>query len=166
MPTGVEVDGLKELRSALRKAADVESLAAIKAAHKAAGDHIVSHARGIASGVGRQAAKAAESVKATNTAGYAAVRIGGKGYEFAQGAEFGGKRAADRFRTGAGFLTAGARRKMRAQKRTQARGDLRQFMAYRGNGSTAGYFLWPSIRSETPNLIKQYGDAIEAALSE
>lgn len=135
MPTGVEVQGLKELRSALRKAADLEGMAAIKAAHKAAGDHIVNVGRGNASAQGKQAAKAAQSLKSTNTAGYAAVRIGGARFPFAPGSEFGS-------------------------------GKFKQFKPWRGSGATAGHWLWPAIRAETPKLITDYGDAIEAALSE
>jgi hypothetical protein len=36
----------------------------------------------------------------------------------------------------------------------------RQFQPYRGSGSDAGYFLYPAIRDEAPNIEDEYREAL------
>jgi hypothetical protein len=36
-----------------------------------------------------------------------------------------------------------------------------QFEPWRGNGDTAGYFLYPAIRGETEAIIEMYGEEID-----
>ena len=38
---------------------------------------------------------------------------------------------------------------------------FKQFPGCRGAGSDAGYFLYPTIRDEIPDIVETYGDAIE-----
>lgn len=37
----------------------------------------------------------------------------------------------------------------------------KQFPGWRGNGEDAGYFLWPEIRDQSPDIVEKYGDAME-----
>jgi hypothetical protein len=39
--------------------------------------------------------------------------------------------------------------------------QFRQFEVWLGNGDTAGYFLYPSIRAETDVIIEMYGEEID-----
>jgi hypothetical protein len=127
----ITVEGLDELRRALKKAEDVDALAGIKAANRDIGLMVVAAAKTRAFGVSRMAASAAQTLRATNTAGYAGVRLGSAAKPFAAGAEFGSIR-------------------------------YRQFKPWRGSG--AGYFLYPTVRDKTPEIINQYADAIVSVL--
>ena len=40
-----------------------------------------------------------------------------------------------------------------------------QFQPWRGNGITAGYFLFPAIRAETDRIVDLYGDEIQRITS-
>ena len=39
--------------------------------------------------------------------------------------------------------------------------QYKQFPAWRGNDTGAGYFLWPSIRDHKDEITKLYGDALD-----
>lgn len=41
---------------------------------------------------------------------------------------------------------------------------FRQFSPWGGNGETAGYFLWPTIRDESDGIMERYGDALMEAV--
>ena len=88
----VRVEGLDELRRALKKAQDVEALGKVKAANRAAGELVVKAAQRRAPGVSRMAASAATTLRASNSAGKASVRIGSNAKPYALGAEFGSVR--------------------------------------------------------------------------
>ncbi|HKY57854.1 MAG TPA: hypothetical protein VJL80_07435 [Aeromicrobium sp.] len=38
---------------------------------------------------------------------------------------------------------------------------FKQFQPWRGNGSDAGYFLYPAIRDEAPNIESEYREALD-----
>jgi hypothetical protein len=41
---------------------------------------------------------------------------------------------------------------------------FRQFRPWRGNGSLAGYFLWPAIRDDAADILDRYGEALMNAV--
>lgn len=41
-----------------------------------------------------------------------------------------------------------------------------QFPPWRGNGTSAGYFLWPTIRDELPRLFDAYDEMIQSVLAQ
>lgn len=47
-----------------------------------------------------------------------------------------------------------------------ARPTTRQFRPWRGSGTGAGYFLFPTVRGDRDFIEQQYGDAILAAIDE
>ncbi|MFB7185205.1 hypothetical protein ACFCZT_07775 [Streptomyces sp. NPDC056230] len=94
------------------------------------------------SGLTRQQRSAAQTIRATKTANYAAIRMGSRRKPYTLGAEFGAKK-----RTRRGSVIAG-------------------FGPWRGNqwGGWAGgpgYFLHPTIRREGPALLEDYMNRIE-----
>jgi hypothetical protein len=44
------------------------------------------------------------------------------------------------------------------------RSTTRQFPPWRGSGSTAGYFVYPTIRSESDNIMRQLEHAVRGLL--
>lgn len=90
MLAGAKVYGLRELRAELKKldnAADLQD--ELKDANFKAADFVVEHAKRKAGTVSRQAAAAAESLRASRAAARAQVLIGSAAVPFALGAEFG-----------------------------------------------------------------------------
>ena len=133
--TGISIEGLPELSRAL-KSIGPELQRELKRANKDVARFVADDARGAASGLGSTAAKAAPSVKPTAGAGYAGVALGGAGYPFAAGAEFGGQR----------------------------RPTTMQFEPWRGSGEGAGYFLYPTIRRDAERIEDEYGSALDEVI--
>lgn len=136
---GIEVEGLRELAKALKSLNEKHLTNELKTVNFRAASEVVSEARGNTSS--RMQASAASRLKATKTAAYAAVRLGGQPFDL--GAEFGAVRGIMR-QTGRGVVTG-----------------WNQFEPWKGNGGDAGYFLYPAIRSKVPELMETYGDEIE-----
>lgn len=88
----VTVKGLDELRRELKKLDDTGLTADLKDANFDVAQHVVRKARSAAGMFGGLEAKAADSLKASRAVTRAQVTIGGKGFEFAAGAEFGANR--------------------------------------------------------------------------
>jgi hypothetical protein len=130
MQDGVKVAGLAQLRKELKRLDDKGLSDELKDANYDVASHVVTLAKARATGVSKQAARAAESLRASRTAARAQVLLGSGRIRFAFGAEFGSSR-------------------------------FKQFPAWRGNGTDAGYFLYPTIRDEIPEIVETYGDAIE-----
>lgn len=132
---GVQVEGLRELNRALKQLGP-EHQRELKDAGMDAANVVVRAATGLAYAHGGVAAKTAPSLRAHGWTGGAGVSMGGSGYPFAGGAEFGSIR-------------------------------YKQFQPWRGNGSDAGYFLYPAIRNESDAITEAYdaglGRAIERA---
>jgi hypothetical protein len=112
----------------------------LKGVNKEVAQLVVERAQGTASGVGRQAAKAAASLRASNTVGAAQVMGGSARLPWFAGAEFGAKRYA-------------------------------QFKPWRGNavadpfGGGAGWFLYPTIRSNREPILDKFNEAMRHALA-
>jgi hypothetical protein len=87
---GVNVEGLAELRRALRAVSD-SAPRELSAAGKEIAEFVASDARSAASGLGGVAAKVAPSISARASAGGGAIGLGGSSYPMALGAEFGGR---------------------------------------------------------------------------
>lgn len=87
---GVNVEGLAELRRALKAVSDTAPKELNAASKKVAG-LVADDARGDAAGLGGVAAKVAPSIKGSGTARGGAITLGGTSYPMALGAEFGGR---------------------------------------------------------------------------
>lgn len=88
---GINVEGVTELSKALRRI-DPELQKELRKTNREVARGVVVEARVRAGSVGRQQAKAAKSLRAVAGNNYAGVSLGGPGYEFALGAEFGSYR--------------------------------------------------------------------------
>lgn len=130
---GVRVQGLNELNRALRELGGRELQKELKETGLEVAREVAEDARGKAFSLGGVAAKAAPSVTASARFTGAGVSIGGSAYPFAGGAEFGGGR----------------------------RPTTRQFKPWRGNGESAGYFVYPSIRDNADMIAEEYLGAVE-----
>lgn len=86
----IEIPDLREFRREVR-AAGPDAQNALKDANQQVGQRIVDEAQRRAATVGRQAARAAESMRAYRAQATVAVRLGSNGIRFALGAEFGAR---------------------------------------------------------------------------
>ena len=103
--------------------------------------YVVSRAKGRASTPLEN--RAADTMKAARQQRVSLVRLGGNRNPEALGAEFG---------AGQDVL------------RNTTRGVIpgwNQFRPWRGSGSNTGYFLFPTIRDDTPQIIRMYEDLID-----
>lgn len=127
----VQVPGLRAFAAELR-GIDPDFQAQLKAANLAAAQIVAKAAIAKAGSVSRQAAFAARSLRAVGYQREGSIRIGGK--------------------TPQGRAALGAEF-----------GSLRygQFMPWLGNGTDAGYFLWPSIRISADLVTKEYSDQFD-----
>ena len=140
---GVRVKGLDELRRELKRLDDAGLINELKDVNYEVAQSIIGPAQAKAASVGAMEARAAATLKASKAAAVARVNFGGAKAPFAGGAEFG----------------AGQDR-----PRSTARGTVRgwnQFNPWRGNGGDAGYFLYPTIRERTDDIVEMYGDGLE-----
>ena len=132
---GINVKGLKELQKALKDFTP-EHKKELSVAGKALATDIANEAKGAAGALGGVAAKVAPSIKPT-TLSYGLLRSG----------VLLGDTASPR--------AAGAEFGGRGRPTTQ------QFQPHRG---TAGYFLYPTIRREAPQIEERMTDAIDNVL--
>jgi hypothetical protein len=150
----VAVKGLAELRRELRRLdteAGPDGSALLKEANWQVARFVTERAQARAGTVGRQQARAAESLRASKTVNRAQVSGGSAKMPFFFGAEFGAKQNILRSeRRAAGW--AGPGRYL----------GFRQFKQWRkpGGGNT-GYFLFPTLRAETQNIIDFYADELD-----
>lgn len=143
MPERIGVEGVTELRKALKELGDATSTREFKlAGYNAAAEIVVPRAQGRAAAFGRMQSKAAATLKASKVATGGAVRFGG-GFPAAMGAEFGA-----------------AQNQLRNTQRGTVTG-WNQFEAWRGSGSDAGYFLWPTIRDDGPEIVEKFAEGID-----
>lgn len=129
---GVKVEGLNELNRALRALGGRELQLELKGTGLVVAKDVARDAQGKAYGLGGVAAKAAPSVKASARYTGAGVSLGSAAYPFAAGAEFGGGN----------------------------RPTTQQFRPWRGNGSGAGYFIYPAIRDNSEHIADEYLGAV------
>jgi hypothetical protein len=150
----VAVSGLREFRNELRRLqteSGGDGSALLKDANWKVAQFVVGRAQSRAGTVGRQQARAAESLRASKTVNRAQVAGGSAKMPFFFGAEFGAKQNILRSeRRAAGW--AGPGRYL----------GFRQFKQWRkpGGGNT-GYFLFPTLRAETQNIIDFYADELD-----
>jgi hypothetical protein len=142
VPERIIVEGLDELRKALKALGDMDSTKEFKAAGYTIMERVAAEAKGRAAGLGRMQARAGASIKPARVATGGAVRFGG-GVPWAMGSEFG---------AGQGV------------PRNTARGTVagwNQFMPWRGSGGGAGYFLWPTVRDRAKTIAADYDKLLE-----
>lgn len=139
---GVTVRGLRDLQKALREL-DKTYPRELRVVNKDAAEIVASGARSKAQSLGGVHAKSAPSIKAAAQQRQAGVSIGGPRWPYAIGAEFGGGKY------GKGNPTPGG-------------GYTTQFPPWRGRGTGAGYFLFPTIRRDIPRIEEHYERALDA----
>jgi hypothetical protein len=141
------VEGLGQFTRALARIGADGLRDEVKQANFDVADKLADAAKSKAGGLSRQQKSAAESLRATKTQNYAAIRLGSARKPYALGAEFGAKK-----RTHRGRIVGG-------------------FRPWRGNqwggwGGGPGYFLHPAIREKGPELINEYMRAIDRITQE
>lgn len=141
------VEGLAQFTRALARAGADGTKQEVKQANFDVADKLTQAAKAKAGGLSRQQAAAAQSLRATKTQNYAAVRLGSARKPYALGAEFGSKKLTRNGRIARGFKPW--------------RGN--QFNGWAGG---PGYFLHPAIREEGPTLIREYMNHIDRMMSE
>lgn len=181
----IRIAGMSQFRRELKKLDDGKALSGeLKDANIAVAKDVILWARSKAATQGKMAAKAASSLRAGRTQTRAQVSFGGRGFEFAAGSEFGADRNLWRIVGGrqiktrqkqyetrlvdSSFYGKQVRRRVRIDDavsvRTTASRRVKgwnQFRTWRGNREGAGYWLFPSIRSHSDEIVDRYGDTIE-----
>lgn len=104
----------------------------LKDIHRQVATNVATKARALAESLGGVAAKAAPDIKVKAEQRYAKLTLGSPTAPWDLGAEFGGG----------------------------ARPTTQQFKPYRGNGAAAGYFLYPTVRSEKTTSEQTYDRAL------
>lgn len=111
------IGGAEFVRDLAKATADIPKQ--VLDADRASADLALRAALGLADSLGGVAAKAAGSLKVNEDPLGTTLSLGGPGFDFAMGAEFGGG----------------------------SRPRTRQFKPWRGNDDSAGYFVYPGIRA-------------------
>lgn len=135
--TSIKIEGLKDFQRDLR-AIDKDLPKELRKANLQAAEVIAEGAKASFASRGGVAPKVAPSVKALAQQRNASVKIGGKAYPFAGGAEFGGGKY------GKGNPTARG-------------GHTTQFEAFR----QSGYSLWPTLKDKSDEVVEAYGKALD-----
>lgn len=134
----LKIVGLRELQRDLR-AADAALPRELRKINLEAAQLVTTKAKGAASALGGLAAKSAGAIKAQADQRGAAVRLTATAaIPFVLGAEFGAEHNVPRHRT------------------TGTYKGYNQFKEWRGNGSDAGYFLYPTIRASDEEIVDIY----------
>lgn len=140
---GIEIRGLVDFQRALRQLnADLPK--ELGTLNKTVADFVIDRAQGRAASLGPLWVRAARSLSAARKQRAAVVRMGGLRHPEALGAEFGAIRNIPRL-TNSGRSVRG----------------WNQFREWRGSDTDAGYFLYPTIREDTPQILDMYADLIE-----
>jgi len=129
---GLRVNGLNELNRALKAIGGRELQGELKKAGLTVANVVADDAVSNAYSLGGVAAHVAPSIKAAARFTGAGVSLGGSSHPAAAGAEFGG----------------------------QGRPTTQQFAPWRGSGSSAGYFVYPAIRSNSDRIADEYLEAV------
>ena len=136
--TSQAVSGVEEFARAL-KAMSPAVRRELDKKNRVIGSTVVAKGKGAASGVGRQQAAAAESMRATSARGGIAIRLPNvQGFEL--GAEYGAKQY---------------------PQFPPWRGNQ-----FTDSGSGPGYFMQPTIRQESPRIVGEYLAATQAAAAQ
>ena len=130
------VTGAEEFARALRKMSP-QIKRELDKRNREIGKEVIAKAKGRASGVSRQAARASAAMSATGARGGVAIRLAGRKVPFALGAEFGAKRY-PQFMAWTGNQWSGI-------------------------PEGVGYFMHPTIRDSVPDVVNKYLDACQDA---
>lgn len=141
----VQISGLRELNKALKDLPGDLEKELPKTSKRVAG-FVADDAHSNALSLGGVAAKVAPSIKAVGGAKSAGVGFGGAAYPMGGGAEFGAGRDTQRTRSSGTYI------------------GFRQFQEWRGNDSNAGYFVYPSIRSNSDRIVEEYTQSVDDLL--
>jgi hypothetical protein len=178
----IEVQGLGAFRRELKQLDDAASYTKLlSGVNREVADLVIFEAKTRAYRLGGMEARAAESLRASNSSLGARVSGGGSKAPFFEGAEFGAYRNKLRLRKNTGgrnyIVRNETARELRqaikriesqsninTRQRTKVIGQVRgwnQFREWRGNKAGAGYFLFPAIRENENNIVEMYGEGIE-----
>lgn len=143
----VNVKGLDQFRRELRKIQNqggADGIALLKEANWRVATMVANKAKGRASGLGRMQARAGSTLRAGRQQARAVIIGGSAAVPFFYGAEFGSYSGFPRNRGGRSFL------------------GFNQFEPWkRPGGGNTGYFLFPTMKAETRNIIEMYGDELD-----
>lgn len=143
----INVRGLDQLRRELRKIEQqggADGIALLKEANYKVASMVANKAKIRGSSVGRLQGKAAQTLRAGRQQARATVSGGTAAVPFFYGAEFGSYSGIERQRKGRSFI------------------GFNQFLPWkRPGGGNAGYFLFPTLRDETKNIIEAYGEELD-----
>lgn len=125
--------------------------ALLKDANWRVSQYIVENAQARAATIGRMQARAATALKASRIASKAQiVGTANDKIPFFFGAEFGAKQDILRKpRQKSGWAGPGRYR------------GFRQFLPWRGNKGNVGYFLFPTMREKSQEIVEMYGDELD-----
>lgn len=140
--TGIKVVGLKEFQKELR-AIDKDLPKQLRLANKEGADVVAEAAKESFASRGGVAPKVAPSIRSAAEQRRASVKMGGKKYPFAGGAEFGGGKYG------------------KGNPKPPGGGYTTQFEPFR----KTGYSMFPAIRDKRDEVIEVYGKALERLMS-
>jgi hypothetical protein len=142
----VRVKGLDDFRRELRRLGDEagpDGLSLLKEANHKIASMVISKAQARAGGVGPMQSRAAATLKAGRAQARATI-TGGARVPFFFGAEFGSYPNFPRTRGGRTYL------------------GFNQFKPHKRSGSgSTGYFLYPTMKAESRNIIEMYGKELD-----
>lgn len=146
----IRVQGLDQFRRELRRLeteGGADGIALLKEANFKVASMVIGKAQARASSVGRMQAKAAQSLRPGRAQARATISGGGPRMPFFFGAEFGAYSGFPRQRGGRSFV------------------GFNQFLPWKkpGSGNT-GYFLFPTMKAESKNIIEMYGDELDGVV--
>jgi len=149
----VAVKGLTEFRKELTriaKSGGADSRDLLKDANYKVAKFVIDNAKTRAGSLGRLQASAAQSMKPSKTMNMAKITGGGT-VDYFYGAEFGAKsNILRRERKPAGWAGAGRWR------------GYNQFDPWKKpGGGNGGYFLFPTMRDKTNEIVEMYGDELD-----
>ena len=175
----VQVAGLREFRSELRKLDEPGLVDGLKDANYEVAHLVISRAKLRARAMGGMESKAAETMTAGRAQARATVSFGGAKAPFAAGAEFGADRNKLRLVRGREARTKQYEMRLvdsvaygkQVLRRVRVEDDVRrladrrirgwnQFRPWRGNKEGAGYWFFPAVRQATPEIVDLYGDRV------
>jgi len=148
MPSAeINVTGLRELRSALRKI-DKSLLPELRDEMKGAVDHVVNDVK---AHIRRKTGRAAASVRSTASGNTFYLKAGGARVPYYGWLDFGG-RLPDKRVSGRNAMDGGALQHPVKKVRGANRPKVRE-----------GRYVYPAIRRQTPKIIDAAGDAVDNA---
>ena len=145
----VTVRGLTELRKELRQLEDGDRFTAeLKEANFKVATVVGNLARPRMAGLGGMGTRASQTIRPSRAATSARLSLGGAGAPYAEGVEFGA------------HSNVGRRVKNPGGSGSHIRQGWNQFRDWRGNGTSAGYALFPTIRENTQLIIRLYEEEV------